>query len=364
MKKNFRKKINIFFLWNELLTYGLAILDYINTQIKKKKFNINLQILRTGTSLPIYRNKNLLFKDIKLIDKNQLYNWNDLKLEYPDLLFVSGWSIKAFNYLRDITKKKNKNIKIVLLSDNSFKNNSLRQFLGIIFFKLFIKKKYDYSWVPGYSAKKLMLKLGFNFDKIFDGLYCAQTNIFKNLIKTKDRKKQFLFVGRLNRIKNVKKLIEAFNLLNLTKKNSRLIIVGNGDKNLKRLNINKSIKFISHLSPLKLRKLYNESQFFILPSIEDHWPLVVHEAALCGCFLLLSNEVKNNFEFAKKRNSFIFNPKSSIDISKTLKKSLLLRSKNLQSANYLSEIIGKKYNYEYSFKIFEKILKSTKLKIK
>ena len=204
MKKNFRKKINIFFLWNELLTYGLAILDYINTQIKKKKFNINLQILRTGTSLPIYRNKNLLFKDIKLIDKNQLYNWNDLKLEYPDLLFVSGWSIKAFNYLRDITKKKNKNIKIVLLSDNSFKNNSLRQFLGIIFFKLFIKKKYDYSWVPGYSAKKLMLKLGFNFDKIFDGLYCAQTNIFKNLIKTKDRKKQFLFVGRLNRIKNVK----------------------------------------------------------------------------------------------------------------------------------------------------------------
>jgi len=354
MKK--KKKINIYLTKTELSQYNYFFLKYLFSKFEKQKL-FNLVIISTNYSgKKYYRENTNFFKNIKWIDKNKLYNWDDLKLECPDILFQSGWTVRPFKYLGKITRKINKNCKIILTADNSYKLNNIRQILGKYYFYFFLKRKFDFVWVPGKSGKKLMLNFGMNENKIFTGLYSSLIQIYKNKTSTNKRKKQFLFVGQFIKRKNIEILIRAFDNLRFKKKKEwKLILVGRGSLNFKSMP-QKNIKVISYSSPSKLLKLYNESLFFILPPLEDHWPLVVHEASLCGCFLLLSDRVGNIFEFANNKNSIIFNPKSEYSIKNSLKKAMLLSKDRLKLANKTSEFLGKKNNYDNSYRQFVKII--------
>ena len=356
-----KKKINIYYTVDELSQYMYFLLKYIDSQLKKKKF-INFKIISTEFSNKVsYKEENEFFKNIIWINQNKIYSWRDLKLETPDIYFQSGWSKKPFNHLSKLTKQKNKNSKIILISDNSYQKKKIRQILGGIFFKIFLKKKFDFAWVPGLSGKKLMIKFGFKKKDIFTKMYCSLIDVYKNYTNTKKRKKQFLFVGQLIKRKNVERLIDVFKSLNLNKQEWKLLLVGKGNLDLKK-NKTKNIKIIDHLSPSKLSKLYNESLFFILPSTQDHWGLVVHEASLCGCFLLLSKNVGSTKEFANKKNSIIFDPNSKNDLQKSFIKAIALSNKQLDIANQESKKLANSYNYKNSYKEFIKIVnKSTKL---
>ena len=125
---------------------------------------------------------------------------------------------------------------------------------------------------------------------------------------------------------------------------------------------------MSLITNQKLCNLFNQSLFFILPSIREHWGLVVHEASLSGCFLLLSNNVGSIEEFSNKKNSKIFNPKSIVSIQKSIEQAMILSNKKLIIANKESERLGNLNNY-YSFfvniiKIINKSLKYEKINTK
>ena len=167
------------------------------------------------------------------------------------------------------------------------------------------------------------------------------------------------FIQIRDEIKNRSKLIDSFKSLNLDEKEWKLLLVGRGDLDLKKNNTN-NIEIIDHLTPLKLSKLYNESLFFILPSLRDHWGLVVHEASLCGCFLLLSKNVGSVREFANKKNSIIFNPNSKSDLQRGFIRAINLSNKQLLIANKESVKLASFYNYRNSFKEFAKIINKVK----
>lgn len=96
--------------------------------------------------------------------------------------------------------------------------------------------------------------------------------------------------------------------------------------------------------------------FFILPSLREHWGLVVHEASLSGCFLLLSNNTGSINEFSNTKNSIIFNPKCIYSIQKSIKKAILLNDKQLKLANKESERLGNKQNYRNFLRNFNIII--------
>ena len=353
VKKN--KKLNIYFTWTELPAYGYFLLKFIYLQLKKKKYPINFKVISTNTSKKNhYKEKSDFFRSIKWIKPDKIYDWYNLGLEYPDIYFQSGWYIKPFKHLGKITK--NKNGKVVLCTDNSLKKKNIRQFISKFVFKFLLRKNFDYSWVPASSGRQLMLNCGLSHKKIFTGLYSSLIDIYKNYTSPKNRKKQFVYVGQIIKRKNIKRLIDAFNSITLNKEEWELIIVGSGDLIFDKLQLRNNIKIIKHALPSKLSTLYNESLFFILPSLHDNWPLVVHEAALSGCFLLLSDKVGNIREFANKNNSIIFNPKSVYSIRRSFEKAMLLKNKELNAANKESTRLGKIYNYEYSYDKFIKIV--------
>lgn len=353
------KKINIYFSWTELPTYGYFLLKYIDLNLKKNKF-INFRVISNPNSFQkIFKENNNFYKKIIWIKKNSIYSWKDLGLVTPDIFFQSGWSVKCFNYLGKLVK--NKNNTVVIVVDNSVQKRNVRQFLGSLYFKIFKKKNFDYATVPGRSGIDLMKKFGFKKNKIFTGIYSSLNKVYKNKIIPEKRKKQFIYVGQFIKRKNVIRLINAFK--NVTQKNKtyKLVMVGNGPLKIKKKELGNNIKIIKNLPPKKLSNLYNESQFFILPSIREHWGLVVHEASLSGCFLLLSNNVGSIPEFSNKKNSILFDPKSPYSIEKSFKKAMLLSDKKLIIANKESERLGKLNNYNNFlnnvYKIINKSLK-------
>ena len=353
------KKLNIYFTWTELPAYGYSLLKFIYLQLKKKKYPINFKVISTNTSYSLskkkyYKEDNDFFHSIKWINPDKIYDWYDLGLEYPDIYFQSGWYIKPFKHFGKITK--NKNSKVVLCADNPLKKKNIRQFIGKFVFKFLLRNNFDYAWVPASSGRQLMLNCGFRQKQIFTGLLCACTNIYKNHASSKNRKKQFVFVGQLIERKNVKRLIDAFNSITLNKEEWELIIVGSGDLIFNKLQLGNNIKIIKHSLPSKLSTLYRNSHFFILPSMRDHWGLVVHEAALSGCFLLLSDVVGSIHEFANKTNSIIFKPKSVHSIRESFEKAMLLKNKELNDASKESVRLGNIYNYENTYAKFIKIV--------
>ena len=62
------------------------------------------------------------------------------------------------------------------------------------------------------------------------------------------------------------------------------------------------------------------------------------------------------FEFANNKNSIIFNPKSEYSIKNSLQKAMLLSKDRLKLANKTSEFLGKKNNYDNSYRQFVKII--------
>jgi 1,2-diacylglycerol 3-alpha-glucosyltransferase len=98
-----------------------------------------------------------------------------------------------------------------------------------------------------------------------------------------------LFVGRLVEQKNVSFLIKSLNKLKETG-DFNVILVGDGEgapayqKQAAEFGIADRFMFIGSVQDREeLRRIYAASDLFLLPSVYDNAPLVVREAASCGC---------------------------------------------------------------------------------
>jgi glycosyltransferase involved in cell wall biosynthesis len=355
MEKNLdtSRKINIYFTWTDLPVYGYFVLKFLHSKLKKK--NINFKVLSTETfHKENYRENSSFFRDIKWISSDKKYTWDQLGLEIPDIYFQSGSNIKSFNYLAKITSE-NKNSKLIFCADNIPDSKNITQFLKNLIFKLFFKNKYQYALVPGALSKQFMINLGFNNKEIYTGIYSA-LQIYRTKERIQNRKKQFIYVGQFIERKNLQELCKAFSFVTKNQNNWKLILVGNNNTNSKKLKLNKNIEVINYLSASKLLNLYNESTFFILPSLIENWGLVVHEASKCGCFLILSNKVGSICEFTNKNNTILFNPKSSFSIVNSIKKAISLKNKELIRGSLESQRLSKLYNYDNLYCQFMKIV--------
>ncbi len=95
----------------------------------------------------------------------------------------------------------------------------------------------------------------------------------------------FLFVGRLNRTKNIDVTLDALARLR-SRDDWRLVIVGEGpdrdrfEKAIRRNGIERSVRFLgAEYDRTRLGDLYAASDLFLFPSVYDNDPLVVKEAA-------------------------------------------------------------------------------------
>lgn len=115
----------------------------------------------------------------------------------------------------------------------------------------------------------------------------------KEVVHHHGEKKVLLFLSRVNPIKGIEYLIDSWKLLpESLRKEWELHIAGNSDpkeyiyileKKVNSLNIGDSIKFVGPITGEKKLRKYQDSNLFVLPTLNENFGNVVAEAMMCEC---------------------------------------------------------------------------------
>jgi len=184
------------------------------------------------------------------------------------------------------------------------------------------------------ESKKVWVDSGIDPTKIEVIPYGVNLGIYKPLkikkdqellreLKIRENDKIILYVGHLEPLRNVDKLIMAFSILLRKIKNSeinenfKLIIVGSGllEKRLKKLvnklRLSEHVRFVPHIhDEIKLNKFYNLGNLFVLPQVPGTTSIL---AMACGlpvvtiknklnAFGTIDERILGNFIFADSAN--------------------------------------------------------------
>lgn len=146
----------------------------------------------------------------------------------------------------------------------------------------------DAIMTPSEFVRQSFLRQGFNSETVFKVAYGANITLFKQdkEPKKKANKYRVIFVGLLSLQKGVHYLIDAWNNLEIPDEDCELLLVGSWRSDLKHYLANKKLKkniiFYGGTTQQKLKELYNSSDLFVLPSIQEGLAMVTGEAMACG----------------------------------------------------------------------------------
>lgn len=345
-------------MYKNILTLNMEVMDYNFSFYKylvKKNFKITLvhydKIEDKNTPFELQENLN----NPRLIKKSKLniFNFKSFLNVKFELIIVSGWTNILYLFIAYYFKFKYKS-KLIIAVDNFYKK-SLRQKIGIYFLKFFLLHKvFDYCWIPSSFHSDLVTKIGFKRKQILNDLYSADTDFYSSMfdysIKRKERNypKNLLFVGRLEKVKGLDLLIEAWNSIS-NKKGWKLTIVGNGSLDTKLTKIN-DCNLIPFSNKDDLLNIANNSGFFILPSRYEPWGVVIHEFVSAGLPVVCSKNCGSGKLFVQNNiNGYIIQDLNVFNLAKFILKIIDLPKEKLLKFSYNSFKNHKKINYEKNY---------------
>lgn len=260
--------------------------------------------------------------------------------EVPRVITVPSWRFKTFDRFRKEVRRAGG--AAMLMSDNNFVL-TWRTVVKMILMRLGYRHFYDGYFVPGRSGKKLMRFFGVPDNRIYTGLYSADGALFRNGPKITDRSKRILFVGSFNDNKNVLAICKAFLSVRANIRDGwQLEMCGCGPLK-ETLPSDDAVLIHDFVQPEVLCRSYQEARCLVLASKFDHFGLVVHEAALSGCLLLLSNQVGASDDLLDESvNGFSFSPYSLDQMKKAMEKLLLMNDEAMEKGQLRSLELARK----------------------
>jgi len=352
-------------------------------QINKKKYLQQIITSYPESYLKKYGvNKNKIYSIIlkemllKIFNKinflNHIFDYNYLLCEYFDnkasdninydkvdiLVGWSGFSRKCF-----IKAKKFNCIKILERGSShiKFQHKILTdeyKSLGIkpnVPSSKMIKKEIeeydlaDFICVPSQYVKETFIKYGIKKDKIIKIPYGVDLKEFcvVESKKREDNKFRIISTGSISVRKGSYYLLEAFKELSLP--NSELIFVGSFDpdfkKIIKRYSNIKNIRFIKKQKQELLRNFYNDSDLFVLCSIEEGLAMVQAQAMACGLPVICTTNTGGSEIVDENINGHII-PIKDVQLLKERIKNLYYDRRKLKQ---MSKSAYKKANNELSW---------------
>ncbi len=261
-------KVNLF---NEISKERKILVVYTGSNEERRSADFSSTIAQYDNCV-LKRNKIMsLFQVIKLF------------LSYSfGRAIVSGWdNIVPFYVV--LLHKKARNGCIIESSILESKTRGLKAML-----KRFILSRVDTVYASGTSQRLLVEALGYS-SKIVEFGGCGLLNYRPQpTYQPREIIRNFLFVGRLIKEKNLHLLISVFNKypdLNLT-------IIGDGPLRASLEAVAKeNIRFLGSVNNKELPQYYQAADVFVLPSQSETWGLVVEEALNNGTPVIVSSAV-------------------------------------------------------------------------
>lgn len=263
-------------------------------------------VIATPPSVPIEGMEQSLGQPVNWVEGDDTtVNWQALGVERPDLLFTGGYGFPAFNALAD--EVRNAGGRVVLMSDNNWTGTPRQRVLDPLRHRLLLRHRHDAIFVPGASGVRVARSWGYPQETIQTGLYGADPTLFNGGPPLEDRPKTFLFVGQFIARKNVLGLVDAFARFAARRSDWSLRLCGSGPQN-DQISKVPGLSVHGFVQPPQLAELLRGARCLVLPSLEEHWGLVVHEAALSGCALALTRTVGAASDLARPQNALLFAP--------------------------------------------------------
>lgn len=156
---------------------------------------------------------------------------------------------------------------------------------------------------------------------------------------------RFVFVGRLITDKAVPEIARAFGTFRRNFPDWSLVVYGNGPcaKSYEGL---PGVSVGSFAQPIEVADAMRNSRFLVLPSRVDHWPLVVSEASLSGCGLVLSDCVGNVPEFMAETAGFVCRAGSVSSLIAALRRAAELEGHSLDNIGLTARKLELRYTPE------------------
>jgi glycosyltransferase involved in cell wall biosynthesis len=265
-----------------------------------ERVDVPVDLIGSRPSVPIEGMEEELGQPVHWIQNEEACSWENVGLPVPDLFIHTGWRYKGFNTLgREVRRNGGS---VVSMVDNRCKN-SVRQWVGALVFRIWYRRWFDAVWVPGASGRQLCQFLGMPDEHIYDHLYGIDPGLFEKGPPLHERQKTMLFVGQLIPRKGIDLLLQAFRRFRMQYPDWTLRIIGEGEIDISEKE--SGVEVEGFLQPDDVAQAMRTSRFLVLPSREDHWPLVVCESALSGCGLILSEAVGCRPEVVTPKNGIV-----------------------------------------------------------
>jgi len=275
------------------------------------------------------------------------YIWTHIRLCWeiffnpPDVLFIPAHALPIFCRSK----------KVITIHDLGFKRfkrvYSFFQRIYAYFVHWWANKKADKIIVPSDFTKKELIQLYHTkeekirvihegYDKKIFNLNENQEKINQLFKKYKIKKPYFLFVGRLEKKKNIINLIKAYSkLFNSEFKTSlpKLVLIGDPGFDYQEiaLEIKKLKSLICQIGYIQVDELvhfYHGAEAFIFPSLYEGFGLPILEAMACGTPVIISNA--GSIPEIGNEAVLYFNPNKIEEIANSLKRFLTDQSLKYQ----------------------------------
>lgn len=303
----------IIFAWSGLPDYAARCIRAVIDRHPGR-----VAVVGTQPNVPIKGMEQSLGQPVYWIDGDRTdLSWGKLGLPSPALFFQGGYFLPAFRALGAECRANGGSV--VGQSDATWQGFWRQVLLDPIRHRLLLRRKFDGWWVPGGSGLRHARIMGYPTGRTQIGMLGADPALFNGGVHLSQRSKRLLFVGRLEPIKNVLGLVNAFNRFVKDHPEWQLEICGTGSQRAL-LSSSPNIHIADFVQPSELARRLTEATCLVLPSFREPWGLVVHEAALCGCALALSSSVGSIDDLARPENSVIFPPGSESAIEAALRK--------------------------------------------
>jgi len=273
--------LKVVIAWPGLPYYAARVIAEAVRKYPDAKFTV----ITTKSKIPYLGVDHVALAPVIRVDAGSVLSWRELGLQVPDLYLLTSWEYRGFMSLaRDVSVKPGG--LIICMVDNYF-YGKLKQWVGAIYFRLYLRRLYDYMLVPGVRSKWFMHFLGMPKSRVFIGNYTADPDIFYSP-REQDSRSGVLFVGQFIERKGVRIIIETLCSAQGEKYASSMRLIGSGP--LGELLVSNGLFVEGFKQAPELGMAYRESSVLLLPSVRDHWGVVAHEAALCGCLIIATRQ--------------------------------------------------------------------------
>lgn len=360
-----------------LIEHGHEVIEYTrsNEEIKNSKIKLLFLPLTTIWSIKTY------FEVRKIIKKNNIdivHCHNTFPLISPSVYYAAKslnipvvQTIHNFRLLcpAGIFYRDNK-ICELCLKKNSFKpalkyscyrKSKVQTFIVIAMLKIHRKlrtyDKINYIFLTEFNKRKFSKLLNTNNSNIFIKPNFVKDNF--NSIITKERKKVFVFAGRLEENKGLKHLLETWRNID---SNYFLHIYGSGSLEqyvLECEKLQKNVKFFGFSSHEDIFKDLQNATALIFPSLlYEGYPMIITESFSIKCPVISTN-IGNSKDIIEESNGGVI---FDFNIENSLKRAVDMCIDNyeelsLNAYNYYKEVLSKRKNYDNLSIIYDNLQK-------